>query len=80
MPGAGRDRALRVESDGQGIADALDPRCVITRGAQGLDCEFANRLQSGTRLAEETTPVRATNPVAHGFRDRSVIDLLGSAA
>jgi hypothetical protein len=29
MPCSGRDQALRVESDGQGIADALDPRRVI---------------------------------------------------
>jgi hypothetical protein len=32
MAGAGRGQPLGVESDGQGIADALEPGCVIAGG------------------------------------------------
>src|SRR4029450_10083574 len=74
MRGTRRDQAPRVESDGQGIADALDPRRVIARDDQGPDCGFANRREGRTGLAGDAAAVRATNAVGPRFRERPVID------
>src|SRR4029453_1881985 len=65
MRGTRRDQAPRVESDGQGIADALDPRRVIARDDQGRDCGFANRRERRTGLAGDAAAVRAPKAVGH---------------
>jgi hypothetical protein len=74
MPGAGCHQALGVESDGQGIADALEPRRVIARGDKGRDRRLANALERWTGLARNASAVRATNTVGHRLRERSVTD------
>jgi hypothetical protein len=61
------DQPLGVESCGQGIADALDARCVIPRGDQRWDGGFANWVERWTSLGGNATALCATNAVRHRF-------------
>jgi hypothetical protein len=74
MSGARREQPLAVKSDGQGIADALDPRRMIARDDKRGDAGRANSLERGTGFAGKASALRATNAVGHSFRERSIVD------